>query len=121
MTPPPANRQQRGQAAEEQACRHLQQQGLTLIERNYRCRLGEIDLVMRDGASTVFVEVRYRSNPGFGGGAASVDGRKQSKLIAAASHYLQQHPALAQQPARFDVVAIAPTALEWIRDAFQAA
>lgn len=109
----------KGQEAEAQACRHLQQQGLALIERNYRCRQGEIDLIMRDRQSTVFVEVRYRSNPTFGGAAAGVDCRKQAKLIAAAGHYLQQHPALAQQPARFDVIAIAPGALEWIRDAFQ--
>lgn len=112
--------QQQGDAAEELACQHLQRQGLTLIERNYRCRHGEIDLVMRDKESTVFVEVRYRNNSSFGGSAVSVDGRKQTKLIAAASHYLQHHPALAQRPARFDVVAIAPGALEWIRDAFQA-
>lgn len=109
----------KGQEAEEHACRYLQQQGLQLIERNYRCRQGEIDLIMRDKQGTVFVEVRYRSNPNFGGGAESVDQRKQHKLIAAAAHYLQQHHTLAQQPARFDVIAIAPGALEWIRDAFQ--
>ena len=112
---------QQGDEAEEQACRHLQHQGLQLIERNYRCRQGEIDLIMRDRESTVFVEVRYRSNPNFGGGAESVNQRKQSKVIAAASHYLQQHPALAQRPARFDVIAINPASLEWIRDAFQTA
>ncbi len=117
----PPDRQQQGQAAEAQACRHLQQQGLELIERNYRCRQGEIDLIMRDKQSIVFVEVRYRSNTNFGGAAASVDQRKQAKLIGAASHYLQQHHALAQQPARFDVIAITPTTLEWIRDAFQTA
>lgn len=122
MTPPtPPDRQQQGQAAESQACRHLQQQGLELIERNYRCRQGEIDLIMREKQSIVFVEVRYRSNANFGGAAASVDQRKQAKLIGAASYYLQLHPVLAQQPARFDVVAITPTTLEWIRDAFQAA
>lgn len=122
MTPASTKeRQQQGLAAEAEACRHLQQQGLELIERNYRCRQGEIDLIMKDGKSTVFVEVRYRSNPNFGGAAASVDPRKQGKLIATASHYLQQHHALAQQPARFDVIAIAPGTLEWIRDAFQTA
>lgn len=113
-------RQQQGQSAEEQACRYLQQRGLELVERNYRCRQGEIDLIMRDRQSTIFVEVRYRSSSRFGGAAASVDRRKQEKLIAAASHYLQHHPRLAQQPARFDVVAITPEALQWIEDAFQA-
>lgn len=114
-------RQAQGAEAEAQARRHLQNQGLTLIESNYRCRQGEIDLIMDDRGSTVFVEVRYRRSATFGGGAASVDGRKQARLIAAASHYLQRHPALAQRPARFDVIAIGPGALEWIRDAFQAA
>lgn len=109
----------KGQETEEQACRYLQQQGLQLIERNYRCRQGEIDLIMKHHQSTVFVEVRYRSNPNFGSSAESVDYRKQSKLIATAAHYLQQHHTLAQQPARFDVIAIAPGTLEWIRDAFQ--
>ena len=121
MTATPQGRRQQGQMAEAEACRHLQQQGLGLVERNYQCRSGEIDLIMREQQSLVFVEVRYRSSAQFGGAAASVDPRKQAKLIAAASHYLQQHPALAQHPARFDVVAITPTALEWIRDAFQTA
>lgn len=120
-TAPPPAAQQQGQTAETQACHHLQQQGLTLIERNYLCRLGEIDLIMKEGQSLIFVEVRYRSSNHFGGAAASVDPRKQSKLINTASHYLQQHPALAQHPARFDVIAITPTTLEWIRDAFQVA
>ena len=111
--------QQRGHEAEERACRYLQQQGLQLIHRNYRCRQGELDLIMRDQQSTVFIEVRYRSNPNFGNSAESVDGRKQAKLIATAMHYLQQHPTLARRPARFDVIAIAPGTLEWIRDAFQ--
>jgi putative endonuclease len=116
-------RQAAGENAENQACDYLQQQGLELLERNYRCRQGEIDLIMRDGAYTVFVEVRYRRNTGFGSGAETVDNRKQQKLISAASLYLQQHRRLAQQPARFDVVSMSRQAdtpqIEWIRDAFQ--
>jgi putative endonuclease len=112
----------RGRDAEERACRLLQARGLTLITRNYRCRHGEIDLVMRDSAATVFVEVRYRGNRRFAGGAESVDHRKRARLIAAALHYLQRHPEAAARPARFDVIAAAPgsgeDSLQWIRDAF---
>ena len=113
--------QQRGQAAENQACEYLQKKGLRLIERNYRCRQGEIDLVMSDADTIVFIEVRYRSNPAFGSAAESVDRRKQSKLIVTATHYLQQAPCHAQRPARFDVISMSGNSLEWIRDAFQAA
>ncbi|ALP52319.1 hypothetical protein Tel_03700 [Candidatus Tenderia electrophaga] len=113
-----------GTHAEAQACAYLADQGLSLVERNYRCRQGEIDLIMQHGNTTVFVEVRYRRNSGFGSGAETVDRRKQQKLINAAAHYLQRQPRRAQQPARFDVISMrpAPKALhiEWIQDAFQA-
>lgn len=113
-----------GRDAEQRACRFLQTHGLTLLARNYRCRYGEIDLVMQDGTGTVFVEVRYRGNRRFAGGAESIDHRKRARLIAAALHYLQRHPAAAARPARFDVIALAPgsgdDALQWIRDAFRA-
>jgi len=116
---------QQGEAAEALACTYLQQQGLTLIEQNYRCRGGEIDLIMSHSNSTVFVEVRYRRSTRFGSGAESVDYRKQQKLIHAAHHYLQQNPKQANKPARFDVVSIQmqgdTPSIDWIRDAFQAA
>lgn len=113
-----ARTQQLGDAAEAHAVAHLQRAGLHLVERNYRCRGGEIDLVMRDGDQLVFVEVRYRSRAGFGGAAASVDGRKQQRLITAASHYLQQRRV--NCACRFDVVAIDGQAhrIDWLRDAF---
>lgn len=112
-------RRERGQAAERLALDYLQRQGLRLRESNYRCRAGEIDLVMSDGASLVFVEVRQRSNPRFGGAAASVDAAKQRKLIATARHYLQATGT--DSPARFDVVAIdAAGTPQWIRNAFTA-
>lgn len=114
-----------GARAEAAACDYLQGRGLQLVERNYRCRQGEIDLIMRDGEYTVFVEVRYRRNSDFCTSAETVDGRKQRKLISAASHYLQQHPRLMQRPARFDVIAMSRQAdgpqIEWIQDAFQGA
>jgi putative endonuclease len=92
---------------------------LRLVERNYRCRLGELDLVMRDGEVLVFVEVRYRRSRAFGGGAESVGTVKQGRLIAAAQHYLQARNAGAD-PSRFDVVALDGAGCDWIRDAFHA-
>jgi putative endonuclease len=112
----------RGREAEERACRHLTAAGLRLLERNFNSRRGEIDLVMREGATLVFVEVRYRRSNRFGSGAESVDRRKMSRILAAARHYLQLHPGAADRPCRFDVVAIGPGdgsgGIDWIRDAF---
>ncbi len=114
----------RGQQAEDLACRYLQTQGLRLVERNYRCAHGEIDLIMQHGQSIIFVEVRYRRSLRFGGGLESVDQHKQAKLIATALHYLQRDKRAARQPSRFDVVAISPgleqDQVQWIKDAFQA-
>ena len=112
-----------GASGETLALRHLEQTGLRLVERNYRCRGGEIDLVMLDGDSLVFVEVRYRSSTRFGRAEETVTATKQGRLVTAASHYLQRHAVT--RPARFDVVAIHPAsgrehAVEWIRDAFGA-
>lgn len=112
----------RGRAAEDAALRFLESRGFALLCRNYRCRLGEIDLVMRDGASLVFVEVRARDSEDFGGAAASVGRAKQRRLVAAARHYLMTHPGEARRPARFDVVAISghdgENSPRWIRAAF---
>lgn len=111
-----------GQQGEDRALAYLQAQGLVLVERNYRCRGGEIDLVMRDGGTVVFVEVRYRSSEGFGGALASVGSRKQARLVYAAAHYLAAKRV--DRPARFDVAAVSGTpgklAIQWIKDAFQA-
>lgn len=114
----------RGNWAEKLARHFLQKKGLTLLKQNYRCRRGEIDLIMRDQGAIVFVEVRYRSRGDFGTGAESVDRRKQRKLIAAAKYFLGSHSAIASAPCRFDVVALAgadgtPT-LTWIPNAFEA-
>ncbi|MEN8206733.1 MAG: YraN family protein [Pseudomonadota bacterium] len=115
--------QTRGKDAEDRACHYLQTQGLQLLQRNYRSKRGEIDLILQDKSSLVFVEVRYRSNPRFGTAAESVDRRKQSRLIACAQHYLLTHPDSCEQPCRFDVVSIteSTTAIEWIPNAFTAA
>ena len=113
-----------GHDAEAHAERFLSRRGLAPITRNYRCRRGEIDLVMRDADTLVFVEVRRRSSRAFGGGLESVGRRKRARLVAAAEHYLMMNRIGDDRPCRFDVVAIdGPlpcTTIEWVRDAFDA-
>lgn len=115
-------RKEAGHAGENVALAHLQRAGLKLIARNYRCKAGEIDLVMLDGATLALVEVRYRSTLDFGGAAASVTWRKQRRFILAAQHLLLMCADLRRYPARFDVVAVTSSAtgakLEWIKAAF---
>jgi putative endonuclease len=106
-----------GQSAESQAETFLKSRGLKLVVRNWRCRFGEIDLIMRDQDSLVFVEVRMRSRADFGGAAASITLAKQRRLLAAARFYLSGLPTL--PPCRFDVVAISGQAQpDWLRNAF---
>jgi putative endonuclease len=117
----PRSARDRGLEAEAEAARLLESKGLAVVARNYRTRFGEVDLVAREGATLVFVEVRRRSSRAFGGAAASVDARKQAKIVAAARHYLAR---LGAEPAcRFDVVTwdgdSGPPA--WIRGAFDLA
>lgn len=120
----PTPRQLRGQHAEDLALAHLQRQGLRLVLRNYRCRLGEIDLVLLDGSTLVLAEVRYRSSGSHGGAAASVTHIKQQRLIRAAQHLLMTRHDLRRYPVRFDVLAVSPAAdqprIDWIRQAFLA-
>jgi putative endonuclease len=112
----------RGKEAEDRACDYLQAQGLQLLARNYRSKRGEIDLILQDKDSLVFVEVRYRSYPHFGSATESIDRRKQSRLVACAQYYMQTHPHTRQQPCRFDVISITgpQTVIEWIPNAFSA-
>ena len=115
--------QQCGDAAEALARQHLEKHGLRLLAQNWRCRLGELDLVMLDADTVVFVEVRYRRHSAWGGAAESVDARKREKLSRAAQHFLQQESRWAKYPCRFDVIAItadsqAPAKLDWIQNAF---
>lgn len=112
-----------GEAFEKRARRELERAGLTLLAANYTTRHGEIDLVMRDGGSIVFVEVRYRVRAGQGSAMASVTAGKQAKLIRAASLWLAAHPRQAQLPCRFDVVSYdgpaEGTRMAWERGAFE--
>jgi putative endonuclease len=113
-------RQRIGMAAEELAARHLLAHGLGIVERNFRIRGGEIDLIAKDGKSLVFVEVRLRSRSDFGGAGASITVKKQQRIILAARHYLQTH---GEQACRFDCVlldALDARAIEWIKGAFSA-
>lgn len=111
----------RGEEAERLAARYLLRHGLSLVEKNYRCRYGEIDLIMRDGASLVFVEVRLRSRGDYGGAAASIDGAKRGKLVRTAEHYLATLRKV--PPCRFDALllhAADGADVEWVKNAFGA-
>lgn len=118
------DRRARGDAVETAALALLEANGLRLLARNASARGGELDLVMTEGDSVVFVEVRYRGSAAFGGGAASVDAGKRRKLVRAAQVWLLRHPRHADAPCRFDVVAAsgdpAAPAFDWLRDAFRA-
>lgn len=107
-----------GNAAEDQVLNYLIEQGLRLVTRNYSCKAGEIDLIMRDAEYLVFVEVRYRARTDFGSALESVTPAKQRKLILTAQYYLQQ---TGKMPAcRFDVAGMDQNRqIHWIRDAFQ--
>jgi putative endonuclease len=113
-------RQRAGSAAEDLALTFLTGRGLVLVERNHRCRQGEIDLVMRDGDTLVFVEVRLRGAGAFASAAESVDAHKQRRIVAAARHFLAGR---AEMPCRFDCVLldrIDASGIEWVRSAFEA-
>jgi len=109
----------RGEQAENRAEKFLTGKGFTTVVRNYRCKSGEIDLIMEDGDTLVMVEVRYRKNDTFGSALESITPRKQARIIAAAGHYLAtQH---IDRPVRFDVIGISGNnTLNWVHNAFQA-
>lgn len=103
----------------------MRAQGFEIVLRNYRRRLGELDLVARRDGVLVIAEVRTRAGARFGGAAASVDRRKQQRIVRAAAQLLQQRKDLASCPVRFDVIVVSdPLApaprIEWIRHAFEA-
>jgi putative endonuclease len=120
---PPVSPGSRGRWAEGLALDYLRDRGLKARTSNYRCRIGEIDLIMEDGKTIVFVEVRYRRHYNFGNAFETVDRRKRSKVLSTASHYLQNTPGAAGRPCRFDVVSVSGQdgehQLHWIPDAFE--
>lgn len=108
-----------GSRAELLAAQFLQRHGLKLVESNFRSRFGEIDLILREGETLVFAEVRQRSHSNFGGAAASIDSRKQHRLILTAQHYLAALPHI--PPCRFDALLLdAAENIEWVKNAFEA-
>lgn len=110
-------RQIAGDIGEEQALAHLTKHGFSLVERNFHCRGGEIDLIVQKEGMLVFVEVRKRASGQFGGAAASVIPAKQARLKKAAQFYLQRY---AEPPVcRFDVIAIDGDRLNWIVNAIE--
>jgi putative endonuclease len=112
-----SQKQDQGRRWEQAALAHLRRHGLALVEANFRCKGGEIDLVMRDGDSLVFVEVRQRASRDHGGAAASITPAKIRRLARAAQYYLLRFPAL--PPCRFDVIAIDGGHLDWLRNAIE--
>ncbi|MBT8147897.1 MAG: YraN family protein [Gammaproteobacteria bacterium] len=120
----PAYRRHFGQASETLALKYLRRSGVKLIARNYQCRAGEIDLIVRDGETVVFVEVRFRNNRQFGSPIESVTPTKRSKIVRCARHFLLHNPELAGFDCRFDIVGISPHSnclgykIEWLESAF---
>jgi len=112
-----------GKNAEDFACGYLERQGLKFVSANYQCKCGEIDLIMWDVATLVFVEVRHRKVRDYGDGVASVTKIKQRKIIRTATYYLQANNLLDKILCRFDVIATSGEAdgeVLWIKDAFWA-
>jgi len=110
-------KQAQGQLAEERALLFLQEHGLRLVEANFRCKLGEIDLILQHGQVLVFVEVRERALGSHGGAAASITPAKIRRIVRAAQTYLLRYPRV--PPCRIDVIAIDADQLDWLRDAIQ--
>ena len=112
----------KGRRAEDLALAHLRRRGLKLIERNYRCRAGEVDLVLQQAGTLVFAEVRSRASAAFLSPKETVDWRKQQRLARVAACFLRARAQFAKSPIRFDVVSVTQpnyrTRVEWIRNAF---
>lgn len=112
------NNRAKGSRYEERAAAYLTQQGLTVLERNYRCRLGEIDIIARDQFWLCFVEVKYRRGTGAGYPAEAVHAVKQRRIFQTAGVYLKQHHISLHTPCRFDVISITGEEIIYIRNAF---
>lgn len=113
---------QRGRLAEQQALEFLQARGLELVQRNYRTARGEIDIIMREGETLVFVEVRHRTNEAFCPATETIDSAKQQRLRVTGEHYLQRHARTFTGDCRFDIITLTGTdgntKWQWLRNAF---
>lgn len=108
----------RGEHSEQLACDYLLQQGLQIKDRNFRCKYGELDLVMEESSTLVIVEVRFRKSDKYGGALESITRKKQSRIIAATQYYLMKNKL--SNAIRFDVIALSNnTEINWIQNAFQ--
>lgn len=112
------NKRQTGSCYEQKAAAYLEEQGYCLLEQNYYCRLGEVDLIAREGGYLVFVEVKYRSTSGFGTAAEAVDRSKQRRIYQCAEVYMKHHGISFCHPVRFDVLAVDGTDITLIKNAF---
>lgn len=112
------NRRQIGTEYEEQAADFLRKKGCKVVEKNYRCRAGEVDLIVRDGKYLVFVEVKYRHNERAGNPLEAVNRTKQRRISKTAVWYLQSRGLSMEEPCRFDVVGICRDQTVWVKDAF---
>ncbi|MFK0572893.1 YraN family protein [Endozoicomonas sp.] len=114
----------KGVQAEKRALLFLKQQGLTLLHTNFACKTGEVDLIMLDQSTLVFIEVRFRNRSKYGNAASSINGHKQKKIRNTAAVYLQNHRQHNHRICRFDAISIdnhdanGQNSLEWIKSAF---
>lgn len=115
---PAYNKRVVGSMFEKMAADYLESQGLTILEKNYRCRMGELDLIAREGRCLVFAEVKYRNTTENGCAAEAVDLRKQRTISRVAAFYLMSHYDRIDFPCRFDVIAIEQGRMKWYKDAF---
>jgi len=117
------DRQRLGAAAEERAAQLLRQAGYVIVARNFRCRMGELDLIARRDGLLIIAEVRLRSSAGFGGPAASISAAKRARIVRAARYLLMRQPRLANLALRFDTLLLSSSSgpIEWIEGAFAAA
>jgi len=116
----PLDRQRLGSAAEERAARLLRLAGYHIVARNFRCRMGELDIVARRGTLLIIAEVRLRSGGGFGGAGASITAAKRARIVRAARFLLAREPRLAALAVRFDTLRLSSSdgPIEWIEGAF---
>jgi putative endonuclease len=116
------DRRRLGAAAEERAAQLLRQAGYAIVARNFRCRMGELDLIARRGGLLIIAEVRLRSSAGFGGAAASISAAKRARIVRTARYLLMRQPRLANLAVRFDTLLLCTSSgpIEWIEGAFAA-
>ncbi len=112
------NQRKKGSDYEQKAARFLEQNGYRILQTNYRCRLGEIDVIAVDGKYLVYVEVKYRKNQEYGLPVEAVDYKKQRIISKVAQHYVMSHH-LMDRPMRFDVVSILGEQIEIYKNAFE--